>query len=109
MSTTMNTSRIDQLRKLHALDPTDADVSYMIAQELGKSNEHAQAIGWYEKCIEADAAYCYAYFFKAMAQHALDQTPDAIKTIQVGLIEANKIGHPKTISELTSLLEQYSA
>ena len=109
MSATMNTDRIEQLHKLHAVDPADADVPYMIAQEYGKADEHAKAIEWYDNCIEADPAYCYAYFFKAMAQHALGSKPDAIATIEAGLVEANKVGHPKTISELTSLLEQYSA
>lgn len=108
MNTTMNTSRLDQLRKLHAADPDDADVCYMVAQELGKAGEHAQAIEWYDKCLQADAAYCYAYFFKALAQDAIGSRPDAVETINAGLTHAHESKHPKTISELTGLHEQLS-
>jgi len=108
MTTTMNTDRLDQLRKLHAADPGDADVAYMIAQELGKAGEHTQAIEWYDKCLDADGAYCYAYFFKAIALNALDRKPDAIATLNAGLVHAHQSKHPKTISELTGLLEQLS-
>jgi len=105
----MNTSRLDQLRKLHNADPSDDDICYMIAQEFSKANEHAQAIEWYDKCLAINAAYCYAYFFKALAQDALGARPDAVGTLKSGLVHAHESKHPKTISELTSLLEQFSA
>jgi tetratricopeptide (TPR) repeat protein len=108
MSGTVNTTRLDQLRKLHAADPSDADVCYMIAQELGKGGEHAPAKEWYDRCLAADGAYCYAYFFKAISQNETGDRPGAVATLRQGLVHARASGHPKSISELSSLLEQLS-
>lgn len=106
MTSTMNSARLEQLQKLHAADPGDADVCYMIAQEFGKGSEHASAIEWYDKCLESDAAYCYAYFFKAMALTELNRKPEAIGVLNAGVAKANEVGNAKAISELTALLEQ---
>ena len=108
MSATLNTPRLEQLRKLHEADPSDADVCYMIAQELGKADEHAQAIEWYDICLAADDTYCYAYFFKAIAQRNLDLTDEAIETIRAGLPIAEQSGHPKAFAELSQLLDEIS-
>jgi len=106
MTSTMNSARLEQLRKLHAADPSDADVCYMIAQEYGKGSEHESAIEWYDKCLATDAAYCYAYFFKAMALTELGQRPDAVEVLRAGVSKATEVGNEKAISELTALLEQ---
>ena len=106
MTSTMNSARLEQLQKLHAADPADADVCYMIAQEFGKGSEHASAIEWYDKCLAVDAAYCYAYFFKAMALTELNRKPEAIDVLNTGVAKANEVGNEKAISELTALLEQ---
>lgn len=108
MNATVNTTRLDQLRRLYDADPSDADVCYMIAQELGKGGEHAQAIEWYDRCLAADGAYCYAYFFKAISQNETGDRPGAVVTLNQGLVHARASGHPKSISELTALLEQMS-
>ena len=55
-------SRLDKLHKLREADPTDADVPYMIAQEVAKEGDHETAIEWYDRCIELDPNYLYAYF-----------------------------------------------
>jgi len=106
MNTTMNTARLGQLRQLHDADPADADVCYMIAQELGKMHQYAQAIEWYDKCIAADAAYCYAYYFKAIALDAQGRRDDAMRTILTGLPIAERSDHPKAFSELCTLRDE---
>lgn len=109
MTSAMNSERLDKLRKLHELDPRDADVCYMIAQEHGKAGEHDQALAWYDKCLAADASYCYAYFFKAMSLKAQGDTGSALATIDEGLAQAKASNHGKALSELTQLREQYAA
>jgi tetratricopeptide (TPR) repeat protein len=109
MNATMNTVRLEQLKKLYNADPSDADISYMIAQEYGTADDHDQAIEWYDKCLAADPAYCYAYFFKAIALQALERKADSISTLNTGMVHATESKHAKTISEMTSLLEQFSA
>ena len=106
MTSTTNSARLEQLRKLHAADPSDADVCYMIAQEFGKGAEHESAIEWYDKCLGTDAAYCYAYFFKAMALTELNRKPEAIGVLEDGVAKAKEVGNEKAISELSALLEQ---
>ena len=108
MTPPKNPARLESLRKLHAADPSDADVCYMIAQEYGKGDEHAQAIEWYDRCMGADETYSYAYFFKAIALGELGRMPEAIEAIKSGLVQAQASGHAKAIAELTTLLEQMS-
>jgi len=106
MTPSTNSDRIEKLRKLHETDPGDADVCYMIAQELGKQEEHETAIGWYDKCIDADLGYCYAYFFKAVELNKLGRREEAVETVRTAIPIAEQSGHPKAHDELRQLLLQ---
>ena len=59
---------IPQLEKLLALDPADAFVLYALAMEHAKLAEKDRAFAYFDRCIAADPAYCYAYFHKARVQ-----------------------------------------
>ncbi|MCB9848949.1 MAG: hypothetical protein H6814_11095 [Phycisphaeraceae bacterium] len=108
MSGAASTDRLDKLRRLHEADPDDADVCYMIAQEFGKADDRAAAIEWYDRCLDLDAGYSYAYFFKAIALSEQGDRPGAVETLRAGLARAHESGTPKAVSELTALLEEYS-
>lgn len=99
-------SRLAQLQKLHAADPGDADVLYMLAQEHAKAGDTPGAIAWYDRCLEIDPAYVYAYFHKARAQQAADDDAGAAATLRQGLAEARKRADAKAVNEISGFLDE---
>lgn len=99
-------SRLDKLHKLREADPTDADVPYMIAQEIAKEGDHSEAIEWYDRCIELDPDYLYAYFHKAKSLEAKDSVEVAAATLEEGVKRSKAKGNAKAIGELGEYLTQ---
>lgn len=97
--------RLDQLHKLLAADPSDADVPYMIAQEHARAGEHAMAVEWYDRCLALNPHYHYAYFHKARAQEAADDIPAAIATLREGLTRAKSKQDAKAMNEIGGYLD----
>lgn len=96
---------LEQLRKLLAADPNDPFVLYGIAQEHAKAGDHAEAVAWYDRCLVADPAYCYAYFHKARAQEALGRGEEAAATLRAGMEAARKSGDGHALGEMAAYLE----
>lgn len=102
-------SRVPQLMKLHASDPADADVLYMLAQEHARAGDHAQAQSWYDRCLSADGNYLYAYFHKARSQQAAGDLPGAVATARAGHARARASGDAKATNELGGLVDELGA
>lgn len=98
-------SRLQQLMKLHEVDPADADVTYMLAQEHAKADHHAEAVEWFDRCIATDPTYCYAYFHKARALEAMGRVGDAREALRAGVRAARSAGDAKAHGELSGYLE----
>ncbi len=96
---------IEQLETLLTLDPNDPFVHYGLAQEYAKADEHERAIGSYDKVIELDSGYCYAYFFKSQSLKALGRNDEAQSTVLEGIEHARKAQDSKAESELRGLLD----
>ncbi len=101
----MSSSRLEQLTKLHEADPTDPFCAYGIALEHVKAQQHDEAIRWFDKTIEADPAYCYAYYHKAKLLIDIGQDESARAVLRVGLETATQAGDDHAHSEITELLE----
>lgn len=99
-------SRLTQLRRLHEADPGDADVMYMLAQEHAKAGETAEAVAWFDRCLTANAGYCYAYFHKARAQEDAGLIVAATATLRAGLEAARRAGDAKAAAEIGTYLDQ---
>jgi tetratricopeptide (TPR) repeat protein len=95
--------RLDQLHKLHAADPDDAELPYMIALEHGNAGRHDQAVTWLDKALAADPAMCYAYFQKARHLAAVGRDADALATLDAGIAAATRINDAKALGELREL------
>jgi hypothetical protein len=96
-------SRLPTLLKLHAADPGDGELCYMIALEHTKIPDDQQAIAWLDKGIAANPSHHYAYYQKAKAQMRLDQHNEALVTVDFGLRQARKDGNQKAVGELSEL------
>jgi len=99
-------SRLDQLYRLREADPADADVPYMIAQEQAKAGDAQASIDWYDRCLELDPDYLYAYFHKAKMLEARDELIIAAASLEEGLDRAKRAGNAKAIGELGEYLTQ---
>jgi tetratricopeptide (TPR) repeat protein len=95
--------RLEQLKKLHEADPNDADLPYMIALEVGKSGETAEAIEWLDKTIALNAHYHYAYFQKAKMLDEEGEGAEALVTLDEGIKLATEAGNAKALGELQEL------
>lgn len=95
----------DRLEKLLALEASapDADLAYMIALEHSKADDHEQAIEWFDRALERDASYHYAYFQKAKSLSQLGEDDDAIEVIDAGITKAQADMNGKAVGELQEL------
>lgn len=101
-------SRLDRLNKLLAADPNDAFVLYGVAMEHAQAGDTDRAVEFYDRCLAADPAYCYAYFHKARALQADGRTADALATARAGLVAATGAGDAKATGELAALVDELS-
>jgi hypothetical protein len=114
-------NRLEQLQNLHAADPTDADVTYMIAMEHAKLADAsggepggepggaseggpAAVIDWLNKTLDLDPNYLYAYFQKAKAQSEQGHDDRAKATLQLGIEKSKTASDTKAVSELSELM-----
>lgn len=98
--------RLEQLKKLHAVDPNDPFLTYGIALELAKEDLLEEAVTWLDKTIEMDADYCYAYYQKAKMLGEMGEDKQVATCIQLGIEAAKRTNDGKALSELSELLEE---
>jgi tetratricopeptide (TPR) repeat protein len=101
--TTPDNDRLSQLRNLLESDPHDAFCMYGIAMEHAKSGLHQEAIAWFDKTIETDPAYCYAWYHKARCQYDAGDQVGATKTLEDGITHAQEVGDQHAVDEMGEL------
>lgn len=97
------TQRLKTLESMHAADPKDADLPYMIALEFSKDDDPATAIDWLDKTLALDQDYLYAYFQKAKMLGDLGEDSQGQAVLNLGIERANQVGDAKASSEMTEL------
>ena len=100
--------RIALLRKMLEAEPKDAFCLYSMGQEHAKQGALLEAVQWYDRTLEADPDYCYAYFHKARALEQLGKVDDAAATLRSGLEHARSCGDSHAASEIASYLDALS-
>ncbi|MEQ8317396.1 MAG: tetratricopeptide repeat protein [Phycisphaerales bacterium] len=98
--------RIAQLGKMLDADPSDTFVLYSLGQEHAKAGRHDEAVGFYERCIEADAGEHYAYFHMARSLEAMGEDERAAEALRIGLTRATADGNQKAAGEIEAYLSQ---
>ncbi len=99
-------SRVEQLRRLHAADPSDADVMYMLAQEFAKAGDVGEAVAWFDRCLAARPDYCYAHYHKARALEGAGRVGEAVAALREGAAAAQRFGDAKAAGEIAAYLDQ---
>lgn len=103
----MSQGRIELLQKMLEQDPADAFCRYGMAQEYLKAGDLANAILWFDRTVESDADYCYAYYHKARALEQAGRREDALATLRHGIDRARSCGDAHAISEIQALLDEW--
>ncbi len=98
--------RLEQLKKLAAADPADADVPYMIAQELIKAGDTEDSLAFFDACLVLDNNYHYARYHKARALDSIERTTEAADLLREAIPLAQSSGDAHAASELTALLDE---
>ena len=98
------TDRINQLRNMLESEPDDTFCLYGIAMEYAKDGQSDRALAHFDRTIEVDPDYCYAYYHKARCLIDLDRTEDARATLETGLAQARSCGDVHAEGEIEALL-----
>ena len=86
------TDRISQLKNMLESEPDDAFCLYGIAMEYAKAGRTDRAIAHFDRTIEVQPDYCYAYYHKARCLMDDDQPLEARATLEAGLEQARESG-----------------
>jgi len=97
--------RISQLRNLLDSDPTDSFCMYGIAMEYSKTGQHVEAIAWFDRTMETDPTYTYAWYHKARCQHESGANKQAEQTLQEGIDQAKSLQDTHALEEMSALLQ----
>lgn len=99
-------NRIAQLQSLLKAEPGDTFCMYGLAMEYAKIGEAAQALDWFDRVIDADADYLYAYFHKARTLAESGDNGAAMATARTGLARARAMNDAKAAGELAALVDE---
>lgn len=88
-----------------AAEPDDPFCLYSLALEYAKAGDAATAIAHFDRTIEVDPDYCYAYYHKARVLEENDDLDGAVETLRIGLERAKAIGDQQAISETEAFLD----
>lgn len=97
---------IAQLESMLEKTPDDTFLIYGLAQEHAKAGDTDRACTLYDRVIELDPHYCYAYYHKAKALEADDRTSEALETARAGATAAREANDTQAINELAALLDE---
>jgi tetratricopeptide (TPR) repeat protein len=101
-------SRLEQLQKLAAADPSDPLTHYGVGLELFKLERFDEAIAAFDRALAIDAGYTAAFFQKARAQMKCGRGADARATLEAGIKLATAAGDQHTADEMRKTLEAMS-
>ena len=78
-------AKIDQVRKMLAVEPNDLLLNYALAMELLSAGQNDEALAQFDRVIAIDPAYSAAYMQKAKALINLTRHDDARSVLQAGI------------------------
>jgi len=99
--------RAEGLRELVDEDPDDTTTRFMLANELARLGEHAEAAAHFGAILERDADYTAAYRGLGRARIALGDLAGARAVFTVGIAVAERTGDIQSGREMESFLRRY--
>jgi tetratricopeptide (TPR) repeat protein len=97
--------RMQQLRRMLDKSPDDPFLLYGIAMEHKKLGDAADAIQFFERTIQVDPGYCYAYYQRGQTLEQAGDEDGAKQAYRDGIAAAVKKGDPHARAELEAALD----
>lgn len=97
-------SRVEQLHKLLAAEPDDAEVYYMLAMEYKSTGQFEQALAKFDDCIRLNPSYAPAYFQKGNTCAAAGQVEQARRALALGIDKARQAGDLHAAEEMQAAM-----
>ena len=96
--------RVRQLEQMLAKEPNDTFLLYGLGMEFKKSNDSKRALEYFQRVIDLDRGYCYAYYQKGLIYESLDYVESARKVYREGIEAARQKGDAHARQELEGAL-----
>ena len=103
--TAPTSDKLDKLQQLLARQPGDAFLLYGIAMEYRKLRDFERAVDFFNRTIEVDPAYCYAYFHRGQTHELAGDAAAARQSYRDGIAAAERAGDAHAKEELQAALE----
>lgn len=100
----MVSDRMEKLQKMLEREPNDTFLLYGIANEYKKANDSARAIEYFDRVIQIDPGYCYAYHQKGLTYEITGDIEAARRAYQDGIDAATKKGDAHAREEISAAL-----
>lgn len=100
----MSTNRIEKLREMLEKQPDDPFLLYGLAMEWKKAGDYKQALEGFDRVIEKDPGYCYAYYQKGLILEDQGELDHARAAYNQGIEAAKAKGDDHARSELEAAL-----
>jgi predicted Zn-dependent protease len=101
----MENPRLDQIRKMLALEPDDEFLNYALAVELEKEGNPSEAIAILRQLLSAHKTYLGAYYKLGQLFEQAGERAEALHVYQQGIELAAKQNNRKTLLELREALQ----
>jgi tetratricopeptide (TPR) repeat protein len=97
--------KLTQLFKLLEREPNDTFLLYGIGMECKKLGFPDKAIEYFDRTINADAGYCYAYYQRGQVCAQAGRLDEARRSYQDGIAAATRLGDAHAREELQAALD----
>lgn len=98
------TQRMQQLEQMLAKEPNDTFLLYGLAMEFKKANDPARALDYFQRVIDLDGGYCYAYHQKGLIYESIDDLESARNAYRAGIEAARRKGDEHARQEIQGAL-----
>ena len=98
-------SRLIQLEQLLQHEPNDPFLRYGVAMEHKKAGRLDQALEWFEKTLEADGTYCYAYYQQGQIHETRGDGAAAKAVYERGVAAAKQCNDLHAAGEMQAALD----
>jgi Tfp pilus assembly protein PilF len=101
---TATTPRMRQLEQMLQRQPDDPFLLYGMAMEFKKADEPARALEYFDKVLQRDPNYCYAYYQRGQVHESLGDIESARRSLREGLEAADRAGDGHARQEIEAAL-----
>jgi tetratricopeptide (TPR) repeat protein len=96
--------KLQKLQQMLERQPNDTFLLYGIAMEHKKSSDWKTAIEFFDRAIQSDINYCYAYFQKGQVNELAGDMEAAKRAYQDGIVAAGRAGDQHALGEIQGAL-----